>query len=96
MQDKVDLWVSENLGGVESALPDWLRADDLIIPSDGRPIMVNDQDDIMAYRPGGPIAEALAGGGGGKRGNLSVNVWGGNQQEVYATVMKALKAAGFA
>ena len=68
-------------------------AEDLIIPGGGHPAIITDPaDTIVASKPGGPISRA--GGGGG--GRMTVNVYGGNQREVYNTVVKAAKAMGIA
>jgi hypothetical protein len=77
-----------------------IQVDDALIRPNARPILLNDKDDLLAMKPGGAVAQALEGlyatGASGKSGNVSVNVFGGNQSDVYATVMKALKAAGLA
>ena len=68
------------------------RATDLILPAGGgKPVMLDAADTVFAASPGGPIAQAVGGGGGG---TVNVNVYGGDQKKVYETVMRALKATG--
>jgi len=69
------------------------EAGDLILPAKGgSPIITDERDTLMATRPGGPLERAMGGKGGG--GTVQVNVYGGDQKQVYDTVMKALKATG--
>ena len=39
--------------------------DDVIVTNDGKVVPVNNQDDIMSFKPGGPIANVLGRGAGG-------------------------------
>jgi hypothetical protein len=73
-----------------------VEAGDLILPAGGRPIITHPDDMFMATRPGGPLAHAmgLTGGGAGAKAPITVNVYGGDQREVYRTVMRVLKATG--
>lgn len=76
---------------VEALFGSAWKANDLIIPAGGRPIMTHEQDTIVAGRPGGPIAR---GAGATARGNVVVNIYGGDQRKTYDTVMRVMKATG--
>ena len=70
---------------------------DLILPSGGgRPIITDPSDMLMAFKPGGPISQALGAGGGGGRGGgaVNVNIYGGDLNEVYREVMRVMKVLG--
>lgn len=69
------------------------HARDLVIPAGGKPIITDHQDTITASRPGGPIDKASRGNRGG--GNLTVNINGGNQTEVYRTMKRVIKELGW-
>jgi hypothetical protein len=73
-----------------SSLPGLLppkAANDFIIPSQGAPIIPDSADTIMGFKPGGPLAGMMGGGGGG---NIEINIWGGDQSQVYNTIMEVL------
>lgn len=70
------------------------KANDLIIPSNGPPIIPSESDTLMAFKPGGPIASALSGGKGGSP--VSVNIYGGDLNKVYDEVMRVMKVLGHA
>jgi hypothetical protein len=68
------------------------KVNDMILPAGGgRPILTDERDTLMAMKPGGPIAQGM---GGGRGGNLSVNIHGGDQRRIYDTVRRALRATG--
>lgn len=74
-----------------------LKADlvkDMILPAGGgRPIITDPQDTLMAFKPGGPISQAMGGGGGAP---VTVNIYGGDPQKVYEQVMRVMKTLGHA
>lgn len=77
--------------GVGSLLSNFRKAGDLVIPAGGgKPILTDEKDTLMAFKPGGPVAGAM----GGRGGDVHISIYGGDQRQVYDTVMKALKAVG--
>lgn len=69
-------------------------AQDLILPaSGGAPIITDSADTILATKPGGAIDRA-AGRSGGRGGNFQVNIYGGDENKVYQTVLRVAKEAG--
>lgn len=81
--------------GSESARRAALRYEqqhnDFIYRRDGTVIPINRSDEIMGYRPGGPIERA--GGGGGAP--VTIHVHGGDEARVYNTVQRALRGLGY-
>ena len=76
---------------------DATKVNDLIIPAGGgTPFITDPADTLLAFKPGGPISQALSGGGGGggRGGNVQINVHGGDTKKVYDTIMRVLKATG--
>jgi hypothetical protein len=67
------------------------KANDVIIPKSGPPIITDSADTIVASKPGGAIDRA-----GGRGGSVVLNINGGDQKEVYQTVLRALKESGLA
>jgi len=67
------------------------NARDLIIPADGKPILTDSKDTIMAMKPGGAFDQASRSRGGG-RGNVTINVNGGDTAKVYQVVKRVLGA----
>lgn len=65
---------------------------DLIIPADGRPIALDSKDTVMAMKPGGAIDQASRNRRG--QGPVTINVNGGDQQQVYRTIRRVLAASG--
>lgn len=61
-------------GAVESA-------NDFVYRSNGSILKINSSDDIMGFKPGGPIA---SGGGGASIGDITINVSGGGNGESIA------------
>jgi hypothetical protein len=79
--------------GIRLDLSNATKANDLILPAaGGQPILTDERDTLMAFKPGGPLAGAM--GGGGRGGDVHISIYGGDQRQVYDTVMKALKAVG--
>lgn len=68
------------------------KANDVIIPKSGPPIITDSADTIVASKPGGAIDRAAGRGGG----SVILNINGGDQKEVYQTVLRALKESGLA
>jgi len=76
--------------------PGWTteKANDMYVPTNGRPISLNSSDEILAMKPGGALAQALGGAGGGKGGSpVTINVRGGNPREVMDAVIKGINIA---
>lgn len=81
-------------------LGDWFGtpkpAGDLVIPSNGgTPIITDSADTLVASRPGGVIEQAMGKGGSGG-GPVNVNIYGGDQREIYNTLMRVLRETGYA
>lgn len=66
------------------------RANDLIIPSDGKPIMLDSKDTVTASKPGGALDQATRGRGGPRQ--VNINIHGGDSQKVYQVVKRVLQA----
>jgi len=77
------------LGDLAKGLSVGAPQNDFIYRRGGKVTPINTQDDIMGFKPGGPIAGA--GGGGGV---ININVNGGDQAQVYNTVKRAIKSSG--
>lgn len=67
--------------------------DALILPDKGAPIIPHQDDTIAMFKPGGPIAAGMGGGGGSP---VTVNIYGGDPQKVYDQVMRVMKTLGHA
>jgi len=52
---------------------------------------INRADELLGGKPGGPVADALAAGGGGM---VQININGGDTAKVYGIVKKALRESG--
>lgn len=66
-------------------------AGDFIYRPGERPMMFNPGDTVIGVKPGGPLAGTPVGGGGK---NVTINVNGGDPQQVYKVVKKALMDSG--
>lgn len=65
------------------------RAQDVIIPPQGRPILTDPRDTITAARPGGPIARSA------QARNISININAyQNPNEIYNQVMRVVRTLG--
>jgi hypothetical protein len=68
------------------------KVNDMILPAGGgRPILTDERDTLMAMKPGGPIAQGM---GGGRGGNTTVNIHGGDTRQIYNVVRRAMRATG--
>jgi len=68
------------------------KAGDFILRPGGRPIITDPNDTLMGFKPGGPIAQAGAGG----QTSVNVNIYGGDPKKVYNEVMRVMKTLGHA
>ena len=66
--------------------------DTVILPESGPALSLDPADTLFAGKPGGPVAGAMGGGRGG--GSFNFYISGGNPNEVYRQIMRALKATG--
>jgi hypothetical protein len=69
-------------------------AGDFLIRPGQKPIITDPNDTIMGFKPGG--AFGIGEGGGGSRGPVNVNIYGGDPQKVYQQVMRVMKTLGHA
>jgi hypothetical protein len=70
-----------------------LKVGDAVISPGGgsRPVVTDPNDMIMALKAGGPLANALGGGGGTTNFYFNIN---GDKAQMYREIMRALKATG--
>lgn len=76
----------DRYGGVSGYFNDFMR-----LP-DGKLIGINQNDTILGMRPGGPVDQALNGGGGG-RGPVTINI-SGDTGNIYRVVKQVLTDTG--
>jgi len=68
----------------------FMQANDMYVPSNGRPVMLNSADSVLAMKPGGAVDKAMGRGGG----NVTINVKNyGNPREVQKAVIRGIKIA---
>jgi hypothetical protein len=90
------LSLSDELKGVTppAVPPTSVTSSDDMILSDKGAFKLNSKDDILAMKPGGAIDQFLKGGGGGGRGNVTININGGDEARIFEVVKKAMSSAG--
>jgi hypothetical protein len=70
----------------------YATANDMYVPSNGRPVMLNSADSVLATMKGGAVDRAMGRGGSG--GNVTIVVKNyGNPREVQEAVMRGIKIA---
>ena len=79
--------MTPELGSMARKLGITSPVDDFIYRKGGNITPINTQDDLVGFKPGGPIA-----GMGGGMVNITIN--GGDQAAVYNTVKRALRSSG--
>ncbi len=88
------LTIEQELKGETAALPaptSTIPAQDLII-SDKGAFKLDNKDQIVAMKTGGAIDQYMKGGGG--RGNVTININGGDEARIFEVVKKAMSSAG--
>ena len=69
-------------------------ADDLFVPTNGRPVALNSADQVLAMKPGGAIDRALGGRGGGGGSPVTINIkWTGDEALVRRAVIEGINIA---
>jgi hypothetical protein len=93
-------WVLNQLGNALSGAFDWGEiqgskatfANDMYVPANGRPVLLNSADQVLAMKPGGAIDRAGSRGGGGAV-PVTIHVNGGDTRQVMQAVIKGIKIA---
>jgi hypothetical protein len=68
-------------------------ANDMYVPTNGRPIALNSADQVLAMMGGGAVDQAMKRGGGGSGAPVTINVQGGNIREVQQAVIRGIRIA---
>jgi hypothetical protein len=63
-----------------------------MILSDKGAFSLDSKDQVVAMKTGGAIDQFLKGGGG--RGNVTININGGDEARIFEVVKKAMSTAG--